>query len=192
MRAPILLRGSMIRAIGRRRRLASPSIPLANRWPASSPLSILIVEPELPASKCTSGSLERYPKSPSPWMTMAASFSSTSIPSFRMQSSVALQSALEASPVTREVPDAIDASIRILCEIDLSPGILIEPRTLAGPLILTDLDIATCRMLHNDAPCDHLACCAVRPGANKVNSKGIPRADDRDHRAFNRQQTRIR
>ena len=28
----------------------------------------------------------------------------------------------------------------------------------ADPLILIDLDIATCRMLHNDAPCDHLAC----------------------------------
>lgn len=42
--------------------------------------------------------------------------------------------------------------------MDLSPGTLSEPLILAGPLILIDLDIATSRMLHNDAPCDHLAC----------------------------------
>jgi hypothetical protein len=69
-----------------------------------------------------------------------------------MQSSVALQSALEAIPVTLEVPLAIEASIAIRWEIDLSPGTESDPSTRAGPLILIDLDIATFRMLHNDAP----------------------------------------
>ena len=55
-------------------------------------------------------------------------------------------------------PLAIEASMRTRCEMDLSPGTLSEPLILAGPLILIDLDIATSRMLHNDALCDHLAC----------------------------------
>src|SRR5215510_15342408 len=110
-------------------------------------------------------------------MISSEPLSSTSIPSLRTQSSVARQSALEANPVTLDVPFAIEASIAIRCEIDLSPGTESEPLTRVGPLILTDLDIATSRMLHNDAPCDHLACyCAVRPRADKVRSKGIPRS----------------
>jgi len=57
--------------------------------------------------------------------------------------------------------------------MDLSPGTLSEPLILAGPLILIDLDIATSRMLHNDAPCDHLACYnrAVRTGSKRLNGK---------------------
>lgn len=79
-----------------------------------------------------------------------------------MQSSVALQSALEAIPVTLDVPPATEASMAIRCEIDLQPGTASEPLTRAGPLILTDLDIATGRMLHNDAPYDYLACYIAR------------------------------
>ena len=60
--------------------------------------------------------------------------------------------------MTRDGPLAIEASSATRWEIDLSPGTLNEPLMRAGPLILIDLDIATCRMLHNDAPCDHLAC----------------------------------
>ena len=70
---------------------------------------------------------------------------------------MALQSALEAIPEIVDGPLAIEASIAIRCEIDLSPGTASEPLTDAGPLILIDLDIATLRMLHNDAPYDHLA-----------------------------------
>jgi serine/threonine-protein kinase RsbW len=73
-----------------------------------------------------------------------------------------LQSTLEAIPLTLDGPLAIEASIAIRCEIDLSPGTASEPLTAAGPLILIDLDIATLRMLHNDAPCDHLACYNAR------------------------------
>jgi hypothetical protein len=69
-----------------------------------------------------------------------------------MQSRVDLQSALEANPVTVEGPLATDASITIRCEIDLSPGTESDPSMREGPLILIDLDIATFRMLHNDAP----------------------------------------
>ena len=125
---------------------------------------------------------------------MSESVSTTLIPSLRMQSRVAWQSALEANPSTVEGPLAIEASIAIRCEIDLSPGSFNEPLARAGPLILMDLDITTGRMLHNDAPCDHLACHVARfdQGLVKVRRKGIPRADDRDHRAFNRQQTRVR
>jgi hypothetical protein len=68
-----------------------------------------------------------------------------------MQSRVALQSALVAIPVTLDTPGATDASIATLCEIDLSPGKISEPESLAGPLIVTVLDIATSRMLHKDA-----------------------------------------
>src|SRR6185503_9228949 len=127
-------------------------------------------------------------------MTRAEWSSSTVIPSLRMQSSVAWQSALEANPVKREGPLATEASIATRCEIDLSPGTFNEPLMRAGPLTFIDLDIATCRMLHNDAPCDHLACHVVVRFDQllvKVERKGIPRADDRNHRAFNRQQTRI-
>src|SRR6185437_14940794 len=99
----------------------------------------------------------RYPKSPLPWMTMVESVSSTVIPSFRMQSRVEWQSTLEAKPVMVVGPSEIEASIATRCEIDLSPGTRNDPRMAAGPLILIDLDIATLRMLHNDAPCDHLA-----------------------------------
>ena len=59
-------------------------------------------------------------------------------------------------------PSATEASIATRCEIDLSPGTRNDPRMAAGPLILIDLDIATLRMLHNDAPCDHLACHVAR------------------------------
>src|SRR5262245_41700197 len=126
-------------------------------------------------------------------MTRPEQCCSTVIPSLRMHSRVAWQSALEANPVTREGPLAIDASIATRCEIDLSPGTFNEPLIRAGPLTFIDLDIATCRMLHNDAPCDHLACHLERFDQLlvKVERKGIPRADDRDHRAFNRQQTRV-
>jgi hypothetical protein len=40
----------------------------------------------------------------------------------------------------------------------LSPGRDRVPLIDALPLILIDLDIATSSMLHNDAPCDYLAC----------------------------------
>ena len=76
-----------------------------------------------------------------------------------MQSIVDQQSALEAKPVMVEVPSAIDEIIATRCEIDLSPGTRVTPATLEGPLILIDLDIGTCGMLHNDALCDYLAWC---------------------------------
>jgi hypothetical protein len=65
---------------------------------------------------------------------------------------VAWQSALDANPVMVDGPLAIEASIATRWEMDLSPGTVDEPFMRADPLILIDLDIATCRMLHNDAP----------------------------------------
>lgn len=69
-----------------------------------------------------------------------------------MQSRVARQSALDAKPVIVDDPLAIEASIATRWEMDLSPGTDDEPLMRADPLILIDLDIATGRMLHNDAP----------------------------------------
>lgn len=69
-------------------------------------------------------------------------------------------------------PLATEASITIRCEMDLSPGTFSEPLTRVGPLILNDLDIATSRMLHNDAPCDHsLLYRAVRLRSRRLNGK---------------------
>jgi hypothetical protein len=90
------------------------------------------------------------------WLA-ACSPGRTVIPSLRMQSSVAWQSALEANPETLEVPFAIEASKATRCDIDLSPGTDISPLIWAGPLILTVLDIRTYAMLHNSTRRDHLA-----------------------------------
>ena len=61
----------------------------------AGPLSIRIVDPELPASRSTGDRSVRYPKSPSPWITISDWYSSTVIPRLRMQFKVARQSALE-------------------------------------------------------------------------------------------------
>ena len=141
-----------MRAMGRRLRLESPTILDVNLCPARIPLSILMVEPEFPASRKTGYSEGSYPNSPRPLMMILDSRSSTLIPSLRMQFKVEWQSALEAKPEIVDVPFAIDASIATRCEMDLSPGTVDVPFIRADPLILIDLDIATCRMLHNDAP----------------------------------------
>src|SRR5438046_10235272 len=48
--APIAVSGVITRAIGRRESDSSPMSSLVNSWPARIPLSIRIVEPELPQS----------------------------------------------------------------------------------------------------------------------------------------------
>jgi hypothetical protein len=158
--APISVSGSMILPIGLRRKLSSPSISEVNLWPANRPLIIRIVEPEFPASSLTGSRLGRYPPSPLPLTTRVPFTRSTSTPSRRTQSRVDWQSTLDPNPVIEDSPSAIEASMATRCEIDLSPGTRIAPRTARGPLILSDfadLDIATSAMLHNDAPCHHLA-----------------------------------
>jgi serine/threonine-protein kinase RsbW len=82
---------------------------------------------------------------------------STLIPKRSMQARVERQSALVANPLMRDVPRATEASIATLCEIDLSPGMLMMPSTERGPLILIDLDTTVSAMLHKDAPYHHLA-----------------------------------
>ena len=100
-----------MRAIGRRVRLESPVILDVNLCPARIPLSILMVEPEFPASSRTGDSEGWYPNSPRPLMMILDSRSSTLIPSLRMQSRVAWQSALEAKPEMVDWPFAIEESI---------------------------------------------------------------------------------
>src|SRR5581483_1312261 len=86
------------------------------------------------------------------------------------------------------------ASMATRCEIDLSPGKVTSPRIAPLPLIPIVLDMVSSAMLHNDAPCDYPAHPFMRDQsqASGIGKKGNLRADDRDHRAFNRQQTRIR
>src|SRR5262249_7070551 len=92
-------------------------------------------------------------------MTSLSPDFSTSMPRRSMHPIVDQQSALVAKPVMVDGPSAIDEIIATRCEIDLSPGTGAMPATLEGPLILIDLDIGTCGMLHKDALCDYLAWC---------------------------------
>jgi hypothetical protein len=92
MRAPIRTSGSITRRMGRRDSDASPIISLRNGWAASTPASIRIVVPELPASSAASG--ERNPAKPRPSrVTVPGSSSRTSTPRPRRQASVERQSA---------------------------------------------------------------------------------------------------
>ena len=60
--APILLSGSIIRAMGRRESDSSPSSSLVNSWPARMPVSIRMVEPEFPQSSTSVGAFSIGPR----------------------------------------------------------------------------------------------------------------------------------
>ena len=92
IRAPIRVKGSMMRRIGRLDSESSPIISVVNGRAATSPASILMVEPEFPAS---SGSgEERQHSNPRPSTVMVRSLSCLmSIPSRCRHDSVDWQSA---------------------------------------------------------------------------------------------------
>jgi hypothetical protein len=132
-------------------------------WPARMPLSILIVEPELPESRVT-GSVEgEYPLNPDPMIVIVSRSRRTGMPNRDMQSRVDSQSALCANPLMMQLPDAADANNATRCEIDLSPGISMLPTSGRGPVtdMLSDmlkfLDMATFAMLHKSAQRGHYA-----------------------------------
>ncbi len=89
MAAPIWVSGWITRAMGRRDSDSSPPIEEGNGCAARMPLSMRMVDPELPASSCAEGS-----RSAPPWITTRFSASlSMRAPSAAMQPSVDWQSA---------------------------------------------------------------------------------------------------
>ena len=83
--------GVMTRAMGRRESDSSPIISLVNFCPATMPLNMRIVEPELPQSRALDGAARDRPR-PCTSMTLP-SLRSHATPSERMQPSVLAQSA---------------------------------------------------------------------------------------------------
>ena len=62
IRAHINVRGVITRAIGRRESDSSPIISLEKFWPATMPLNMRIVEPELPQSSEIVGADKAIPR----------------------------------------------------------------------------------------------------------------------------------
>ena len=89
--APISASGFMIRSIGRRDSDSSPPIGVRNGWAASMPDSILMVDPELPASSIPAGSLS--PRRPVPWISTIRIRLIDATPRARMHPNVDWQSA---------------------------------------------------------------------------------------------------
>src|SRR5947208_16738207 len=86
--APIAVSGVITRAIGRRESDSSPMSSLVNSWPARIPLSIRIVEPELPQSSDDTGTDKRGPH---PLIVILEPARSHFTPSARRQASVLAQ-----------------------------------------------------------------------------------------------------
>src|SRR5438034_3134973 len=117
--APIAVSGVITRAIGRLESDSSPMSSLVNSWPARIPLSIRIVEPELPQSSDDPGADKRGPH---PSIVTLEPSRSHFTPSARRQARVLAQSAPVEKFSSRVVPSAMAASIAYRCEMDLSPG----------------------------------------------------------------------
>src|SRR5437667_6025386 len=132
--APIAVSGVITRAIGRRESDSSPMSSLVNSWPARIPLSIRIVEPELPQS---SGDTDADKHGPNPWIVTLEPSRSHFTPSTRRQARVLAQSAPVEKFSSRVVPSAMAASIAYRCEIDLSPGRVNFPATLRAGRTIT-------------------------------------------------------
>ena len=128
MRAPIRESGSITRRMGRRDRLASPTIREAKRWPARMPHKSRIEVPELPQSRSPAGACR--PCSPTPCtFTCPCSGPSIRTPIARKIWAVARASAPSRKPWTSVTPSASAPSMMARCEMDLSPGTRMSPRT---------------------------------------------------------------
>ena len=109
--APIAVSGLMTRAIGRRESDSSPKSSLGNCWPARIPLSIRMVEPELPQFRGAEGALRR-PAVPVISIVFSGSdWRSQETPSPRKQVSVLAQSAPVEKFSSRDLPSASAPSI---------------------------------------------------------------------------------
>ena len=129
--APICMRGSMIRFMGRLFSDSSPERTDSNVCPARIPESRRVVVPLFPVSSISDGVAS--PWSPFPCMMTEVSFSSISMPRERKHRMVARQSAPVRKCCTSVVPSAIEPNITQRWETDLSPGTVIFP---FNPLIL--------------------------------------------------------
>ena len=118
---PIVCKGSVMRAMGRVLKDASPVNVAVMGCPATTPISRRTPVPELPRSNAVSGATRpckpcpKIIQVPSSWRVMSA-------PIARMASAVANTSAPSSKPVTLVVPMAKLPRIRDRCDIDLSPG----------------------------------------------------------------------
>src|SRR6185369_809886 len=88
--APILSSGVITRAMGRFERDSSPNNSVVKSCPARMPLSMRMVDPELPQS---SGALGARSRAPFPWITRLPPSRSHATPSPCTQFSVLAQSA---------------------------------------------------------------------------------------------------
>ena len=124
--APICASGSLTRAIGRERSESSPVMKAVKGCPARRPNRRRAPVPELPRSSGRSGSAR--PPTPTPSTCHAPSARrSTATPRSRSACAVASTSAPSSRPRMLLSPTAIAASISTRCEIDLSPGTVVEP-----------------------------------------------------------------
>ncbi len=126
--APISARGSVIRAIGRTLNEASPQKVAVMFCPATTPINSRAPVPELPRSSGVTG--ETMPFSPTPVICHIPSSSRRiSAPSATSAFFVEITSAPSSRPLTLVMPMARLPRISERCEIDLSPGIGIVPRS---------------------------------------------------------------
>ena len=91
--APIAVSGVITRSMGRRDSDSSPAISLENFCPATMPLNIRMVEPELPQSSASFGAVNDSPLPCTSMVWSTPSLRSHFTPSERKQPSVLAQSA---------------------------------------------------------------------------------------------------
>src|SRR6187431_3194150 len=110
----------MIRFIGRRDSDSSPKIVLEKGCPARIPLSMRIVDPELPASKEPFGACR--PRNPRPCTLISSSALSMTIPIDSIHPRDECGTAAQEKIFQVGVPSAIAERMAYRWEIDLSPG----------------------------------------------------------------------
>ena len=141
--APIVIRGSTTRPIGRVFSDWSPVSTEKKSCPARIPDIKRVVVPLLPASKISSGSIKPFKPTPFTVRVSPAAFAPgsrvISTPNNFNICSVDEQSAPGEKFVIVAV-EVFDRALNItaLCETDLSPGEIISPRSERGRAIVTD------------------------------------------------------
>jgi hypothetical protein len=126
-RAPMRLKGSMMRPIGRPMREASPVSVAVIGVVAMRPAASRAPVPELPKSSGSRGATK--PPTPVPWTCHRPSSPRRTVaPSAAMARAVLSTSSASSRPVTTVSPMAAAPSMRARWEIDLSPGTAMRPR----------------------------------------------------------------